>query len=59
MVYRGGRYDPKIDETVPASIMAEPAMLKFAALTPIDGTGIEVDESELDENGFHHPKPKS
>ena len=32
--------------------------LKLLSLKPVEGSGIEVDENELDKNWLYHPKAK-
>jgi len=55
-VYRATKYDPNRDEVIRLPFMGTRQGLKLAALTVVEDSGIEVDESELDDNWLYHPK---
>jgi hypothetical protein len=44
-------------EVIAPPFMGTREGLKLASLKPVEGSGIEVEESELDRNWLHHPKP--
>ena len=54
-VYRATKYDPNRGEEVTMQFMGTREALKLAALALVEGSGIEVEESELDANWFYHP----
>jgi len=59
MVYQAVKYDPKTDQTVTLPFMGTRKALKLASLTVVEGSGIEFDDSKLDDNWFTRPKFKS
>ena len=57
-VYQATKYNQNNDRMVILPFMGTLEALKFAALAPVDGSGIEVDERELDRNWFYHRSRK-
>ena len=55
-VYKATKYDSNNDQTVSLRFMGTREALRLASLTPVEGSCLGVDESELDENWFYHPE---
>lgn len=56
MVYRAASVLNRAGEVQTPSFFGTRKALKLMSLKPVEGSGIEVDESELDDNWLYHPK---
>ena len=58
-VYRAASVLSENGEAVAPAFVGTRKGLKLISLKPVEDSGIEVDESELDNNWLYHPKGKS
>jgi hypothetical protein len=58
MVYQAASMPTQTGEAKTPPFYGTREALKLLSLKPIEGTGFEVEESELDKNWLYHPKPK-
>ena len=58
MVYRAASMPNADGEATTPTFFGTREGLKLLSLKPVEGSGIEVDENELDKNWLYHPKAK-